>query len=182
MLASKNIRPAMTKYSEGSQWLRVLSGELLNRLEEARETHSTVWPRSLVLHTRQGKRENPSPQSSSLTKLTFQGLTRQSRDSAPFPMSETCESRRSQNLPRSSGKRLPAQTRANVTSPTLLWRSVAWTLSRITNRRSKGSLESQKTLRPRLQVAAKGQTRFRRHRTCHSSATGARKGYMSRLG
>jgi DNA polymerase eta len=54
MLASKNTRPAVTSPEQGMHWLRILSGELLVRLKEARELSPSLWPRTLVIGHRTG--------------------------------------------------------------------------------------------------------------------------------
>ncbi|EJU04732.1 DNA/RNA polymerase [Dacryopinax primogenitus] len=54
MMASKNVRPAIKTFSDGQHWLRVLSAELSLRLEEARDLSPAVWPKTLVLHIKQG--------------------------------------------------------------------------------------------------------------------------------
>lgn len=46
--ASKNVRPPITRSSEAAHWLSILSTELCVRLYEARETASTLWPKTLV--------------------------------------------------------------------------------------------------------------------------------------
>ncbi|KAL7422809.1 N-acetyltransferase eso1 [Cryptotrichosporon argae] len=53
MLASKNVRPAVTTPAQGHHWLAVLSGELAVRLREARERSPGLWPKTLVLSVRQ---------------------------------------------------------------------------------------------------------------------------------
>jgi DNA polymerase eta len=54
MLASKNITPIITTREAGYHWLSVLAGELYVRLRDAREITEGLWPKSLVLGTRQG--------------------------------------------------------------------------------------------------------------------------------
>jgi DNA polymerase eta len=54
MLASKNITPIITTREAGYHWLAVLAGELYVRLRDAREITDGLWPKSLVLGTRQG--------------------------------------------------------------------------------------------------------------------------------
>jgi DNA polymerase eta len=54
MLASKNLPTPIRKDGDTVQWIRVLCAELAVRLLEARET-GTVWPKTIVLHTKQGK-------------------------------------------------------------------------------------------------------------------------------
>ncbi|KAF8754174.1 DNA polymerase [Rhizoctonia solani] len=53
MMASKNVRPAITTAEQARHWLAVLSAELTVRLTDARKVNATVWPRTLVLHIRQ---------------------------------------------------------------------------------------------------------------------------------
>jgi DNA polymerase eta len=54
MLASKNITPVITTREAGYHWLAVLAGELYVRLRDAREVTDGLWPKSIVLGTRQG--------------------------------------------------------------------------------------------------------------------------------
>ncbi|EMD33547.1 hypothetical protein CERSUDRAFT_57122 [Gelatoporia subvermispora B] len=54
MLASKNLLNPVTKPSQGHHWIRVLAAELALRLNEARENIPTLWPKTIVLHVRQG--------------------------------------------------------------------------------------------------------------------------------
>ncbi|TDL25593.1 DNA/RNA polymerase [Rickenella mellea] len=54
MLASKNLKRPVLKPSEGHHWIRVLAAELALRLNDAREENEGLWPKSLVLHVRQG--------------------------------------------------------------------------------------------------------------------------------
>ncbi|CDU23704.1 related to DNA polymerase eta [Sporisorium scitamineum] len=49
MLASKSVRPAITKPEEAMHWLGILSTELAIRLREAREERLNLWPKTLVL-------------------------------------------------------------------------------------------------------------------------------------
>lgn len=55
MLASKNLPQPIVKTSQGHHWIRVLAAELALRLREARETDPALWPKTIVLHARQGK-------------------------------------------------------------------------------------------------------------------------------
>ncbi|EEB96727.1 hypothetical protein MPER_04090 [Moniliophthora perniciosa FA553] len=55
MLASKNLQKPITKASEGHHWIRVLAAELSLRLNDARKLNPHLWPKTLVLHARQGK-------------------------------------------------------------------------------------------------------------------------------
>jgi DNA polymerase eta len=52
MLASKNTNPPVRKSAEAYHWLGVLAGELNVRLREAREATPGLWPKTLVLSTR----------------------------------------------------------------------------------------------------------------------------------
>lgn len=54
MLASKNLPQPIVSVSQGHHWIRVLAAELALRLREARESIPALWPRSIVLHIRQG--------------------------------------------------------------------------------------------------------------------------------
>ncbi|KAJ1032008.1 hypothetical protein NDA13_002384 [Ustilago tritici] len=49
MLASKSVRPAITKPEEAMHWLTILATELAIRLREAREDRINLWPKTLVL-------------------------------------------------------------------------------------------------------------------------------------
>ncbi|SNX81407.1 related to DNA polymerase eta [Melanopsichium pennsylvanicum] len=49
MLASKSVRPAITKPEEATHWLTILATELAIRLKEAREDRINLWPKTLVL-------------------------------------------------------------------------------------------------------------------------------------
>ncbi|KDQ57336.1 hypothetical protein JAAARDRAFT_178997 [Jaapia argillacea MUCL 33604] len=62
MLASKNLPKPIVKTSEGHHWIRVLAAELALRLNEAREASPTLWPRTIVLHIRQGYQTSRSKQ------------------------------------------------------------------------------------------------------------------------
>ena len=52
MLASKNIRPAIRSLEEGLPWLRLLSGELYCRLQEAQTVSEGTWPKTISLKFR----------------------------------------------------------------------------------------------------------------------------------
>jgi DNA polymerase eta len=54
MLASKNLPQPITKVSQGQHWIRVLAAELALRLNNARQSEPTLWPKTIVLHARQG--------------------------------------------------------------------------------------------------------------------------------
>ncbi|KAJ8496607.1 hypothetical protein ONZ51_g996 [Trametes cubensis] len=54
MLASKNLPRPITNASQGYHWIRVLAAELALRLNEAREDNTALWPKTIVLHIRQG--------------------------------------------------------------------------------------------------------------------------------
>ncbi|KAG9017147.1 DNA-directed DNA polymerase eta rad30 [Tulasnella sp. 427] len=62
MLASKNVRPNITKPTEVTHWLRVLASELSVRLIEARERTPAIWPKTLVLGFRQAFNSTKSKQ------------------------------------------------------------------------------------------------------------------------
>ncbi|KAG8970257.1 DNA-directed DNA polymerase eta rad30 [Tulasnella sp. 419] len=71
MMASKNVRPNITKHDQAVHWLRVLSSELAVRLQEGRERAPSLWPKTLVLHVRQASeaprsRQIPFPFSKSI--------------------------------------------------------------------------------------------------------------------
>ncbi|KAI0648921.1 DNA/RNA polymerase [Trametes meyenii] len=54
MLASKNLPQPITKATQGHHWIRVLAAELALRLNEARDANPALWPKTIVLHIRQG--------------------------------------------------------------------------------------------------------------------------------
>ncbi|KAI0714431.1 DNA/RNA polymerase [Cerioporus squamosus] len=54
MLASKNLPHPITKATEGYHWIRCLAAELALRLNEARDNNPALWPKTVVLHIRQG--------------------------------------------------------------------------------------------------------------------------------
>ncbi|GHJ89241.1 hypothetical protein NliqN6_5643 [Naganishia liquefaciens] len=62
MLASKNINPVITTREAGYHWLAVLAGELYVRLRDAREVTDGLWPKSIVLGTRQAFKTSRSRQ------------------------------------------------------------------------------------------------------------------------
>ncbi|KAH9902592.1 DNA/RNA polymerase [Cubamyces lactineus] len=62
MLASKNLPQPITKASQGYHWIRVLAAELALRLNEAREDNIALWPKTVVLHIRQGYETSRSKQ------------------------------------------------------------------------------------------------------------------------
>ncbi|OSX59100.1 hypothetical protein POSPLADRAFT_1151543 [Postia placenta MAD-698-R-SB12] len=62
MMASKNLPKPITKTVHGHHWIRVLAAELALRLREAREEISAFWPKTLVLHVRQGYETGRSKQ------------------------------------------------------------------------------------------------------------------------
>ncbi|KAG1747143.1 uncharacterized protein EDB91DRAFT_1048614 [Suillus paluster] len=62
MLASKNLPKPITRPSDGHQWIRVLAAELALRLNDARESMPTLWPKTIVLHTRKGYETSRSKQ------------------------------------------------------------------------------------------------------------------------
>ena len=55
MLAAKNLPQPITKAAEGHHWIRVLAAELALRLNEARDNNPALWPKTIVLHARQGE-------------------------------------------------------------------------------------------------------------------------------
>jgi DNA polymerase eta len=55
MLASKNITPYITSREGGYHWLGILAGELFVRLRDARDESGGLWPKTMVLSTRQGQ-------------------------------------------------------------------------------------------------------------------------------
>lgn len=62
MLASKNLPKPITQPSDGHQWIRILAAELALRLNDARETMPTLWPKTIVLHARRGYETSRSKQ------------------------------------------------------------------------------------------------------------------------
>ncbi|KAH8100816.1 DNA/RNA polymerase [Cristinia sonorae] len=62
MLASKNLPQPIVQTSQGHHWIRVLAAELALRLKEAREAVPALWPKSIVLHIRQGYETSRSKQ------------------------------------------------------------------------------------------------------------------------
>lgn len=64
MLASKNLPTPIRKDEDCRQWIPVLCTELAVRLNEARDSGTSVWPKTISLHTRQaGDRHSRSKQS-----------------------------------------------------------------------------------------------------------------------
>jgi len=55
MLASKNLPQPITNAADGHHWIRILAAELALRLNNARQTSPTLWPKAIVLHARKGK-------------------------------------------------------------------------------------------------------------------------------
>ncbi|KAG2361316.1 hypothetical protein BDR07DRAFT_1287601 [Suillus spraguei] len=62
MLASKNLPKPITQPSDGHQWIRVLAAELALRLNDARVSIPTLWPKTIVLHARKGYETSRSKQ------------------------------------------------------------------------------------------------------------------------
>ncbi|KAL0572325.1 N-acetyltransferase eso1 [Marasmius crinis-equi] len=62
MLASKNLQKPITKVADGPHWIRVLAAELALRLNDARKENQHLWPKTLVLHARQGYEVSRSKQ------------------------------------------------------------------------------------------------------------------------
>ncbi|EUC64888.1 DNA polymerase eta subunit, partial [Rhizoctonia solani AG-3 Rhs1AP] len=75
MMASKNVRPAITTTEQARHWLAVLSAELAVRLTDARKVNATVWPRTLVLHIRQGSNAPRSKQTAFPFARAFSAAT-----------------------------------------------------------------------------------------------------------
>ncbi|TFK91388.1 DNA/RNA polymerase [Polyporus arcularius HHB13444] len=72
MLASKNLPQPITKATEGYHWIRVLAAELALRLNEARDNNPALWPKTIVLHIRQGydafrSKQTPFPFTKNIT-------------------------------------------------------------------------------------------------------------------
>ncbi|KAG8774998.1 DNA-directed DNA polymerase eta rad30 [Serendipita sp. 397] len=82
MLASKNLPKPIGGDGDVLQWVQVLCSELAVRLLEARET-GTVWPKTIALHTRQGK--------SRVDNITGDGATRSKQSPFPFVRNLTRE-------------------------------------------------------------------------------------------
>jgi len=61
MLASKNLQKPIRTTAEGNHWIRVLAAELALRLNDARKVNPTLWPKSIVLHARQGNQIHKFP-------------------------------------------------------------------------------------------------------------------------
>ncbi|KAG1821793.1 DNA polymerase eta [Suillus subaureus] len=62
MLASKNLPKPIIQPSDGHQWIRILAAELALRLNDARVSMPTLWPKSIVLHARKGYETSRSKQ------------------------------------------------------------------------------------------------------------------------
>ncbi|KZS92491.1 DNA/RNA polymerase [Sistotremastrum niveocremeum HHB9708] len=62
MGASKNLGKPVTKREDGYHWIRLMASELAFRLLELRETYPGVWPKTIVLHIRQGWQTSRSKQ------------------------------------------------------------------------------------------------------------------------
>ncbi|OCF57294.1 DNA polymerase eta subunit [Kwoniella mangroviensis CBS 10435] len=91
MLASKNVRPNVRTPEQGHHWLSVLSGELNVRLREAREVAPGLWPKTLVLSTRQGidpsrSRQTPFPFTRNLSTDYILKYARKLWEEATLPM------------------------------------------------------------------------------------------------
>ncbi|WWC90735.1 uncharacterized protein L201_005672 [Kwoniella dendrophila CBS 6074] len=91
MLASKNVRPNVRTPEQGHHWLSVLSGELNVRLREAREVAPGLWPKTLVLGTRQGidpsrSRQTPFPFTRNLSTEYILKFARKLWEEATAPM------------------------------------------------------------------------------------------------
>ncbi|KAH9820691.1 hypothetical protein DFH28DRAFT_1121029 [Melampsora americana] len=62
MMSSKNFRPSITSWEEGIHWLRILSTDLLARLNEARTLTPGIWPKTIVMHKRDGNYNSTAKQ------------------------------------------------------------------------------------------------------------------------
>ncbi|KIK62517.1 hypothetical protein GYMLUDRAFT_223745 [Collybiopsis luxurians FD-317 M1] len=71
MMAAKALHRPITQVSDGPHWIRVLSGELALRLNDARKERPSLWPKTLTIHG--GSRSN-----------TANGWSSRSKQ-APFP-------------------------------------------------------------------------------------------------
>lgn len=83
MLASKNLPKPITKASDSQHWIRVLAAELALRLNDARQCNPTLWPKTIVLHIRQGTYLHLS--SISVFSLEFTGWETRRSKQATFP-------------------------------------------------------------------------------------------------
>lgn len=54
MMSSKNFRPSINTWDQGIHWLRILARDLFARLNEARQVTPGIWPKSIVMHKRDG--------------------------------------------------------------------------------------------------------------------------------
>ncbi|KAH9441283.1 hypothetical protein Pst134EB_029946 [Puccinia striiformis f. sp. tritici] len=54
MMSSKNFRPSIHTWDQGLHWIRILSRDLFARLSEARIVTPGIWPKSIVMHKRDG--------------------------------------------------------------------------------------------------------------------------------
>ena len=84
MLASKNVRPAVTAPEQGYHWLGVLAGELHVRLRDAREISPGLWPKTLVLSYRQGESFNRAYRQRPLISAAEASRSKQ----IPFPFTK----------------------------------------------------------------------------------------------
>ncbi|KAF5392380.1 hypothetical protein D9757_001501 [Collybiopsis confluens] len=55
MMAAKALHRPITKVSDGPHWIRVLSGELALRLNDARKERPSLWPKTLTMHAGSSK-------------------------------------------------------------------------------------------------------------------------------
>ncbi|EGG01839.1 uncharacterized protein MELLADRAFT_117712 [Melampsora larici-populina 98AG31] len=62
MMSSKNFRPSISSWEEGIHWLRILSTDLLARLNEARTLTPGIWPKTIVMHKRDGNYNSTAKQ------------------------------------------------------------------------------------------------------------------------
>jgi len=86
MLASKTLPTPIRKDADTLQWIRVLSTELAVRLAEARDT-GPVWPKTIVLHTKQGNQK--LKMAFAYTEIIKSGKVLLVLSKAHFPMFES---------------------------------------------------------------------------------------------
>ncbi|OAV93103.1 hypothetical protein PTTG_08028 [Puccinia triticina 1-1 BBBD Race 1] len=62
MMSSKNFRPSISSWNQGLHWLRILARDLFARLNEAREATPGIWPKTIVMHKRDGMQNSMAKQ------------------------------------------------------------------------------------------------------------------------
>ncbi|KAG0145040.1 hypothetical protein CROQUDRAFT_723679 [Cronartium quercuum f. sp. fusiforme G11] len=62
MMSSKNFRPFINSWDQVDDWLKILSTDLLARLNEAREINPGLWPKTMVIHKRDENQKTISKQ------------------------------------------------------------------------------------------------------------------------